>query len=309
MLTYALIALGVLLFLILTASFIAYRMTFYYPRKNQTTPHSFPKGKKYDNSKRIMIPMVDELLQIPFEEVYIKSHDGKMLFGRYYHVKDGAPLQIEVHGYKGNAYRDFCGGHKIGREMGHNCLLIDMRAHGKSGSHTITFGLLERYDCLRWIEWAVSRFGDIPIVLVGVSMGASTVLMLSDMDLPKNVKCIVADCPFSAPPAIIKKVAKKMGAPVKLVYPFVVLGGALFGHFNINKHSPIEAVKHSRLPILLLHGENDGYVPEYMSREIFDACTSEKARYTFPNAEHGLSFVADMERYRTITEEFINSHL
>ncbi len=61
---------------------------------------------------------------------------------------------------------------------GHNVLMIEERAHLESEGHTITFGIKERYDALDWIRYALQRFGeDTRIILVGISMGAATVLM------------------------------------------------------------------------------------------------------------------------------------
>ena len=141
----------------------------------------------------------------PFEEVSIVSHDGKKLMARYYHYADGGPLEIQCHGYKGNPIRDFCGNWRVAKADGRNVLLIHQRCHGKSEGNTITFGIRERKDVLDWIRWANGRFGEIPVMLSGVSMGAATVLMVSGMELPGNVKAVVADCPYDAPSNIIKR--------------------------------------------------------------------------------------------------------
>ena len=197
---------------------------------------------------------------------------------RYYHVRDGAPLQIQFHGYRGAALRDFCGGNKLARESGQNTLVVDQRAHGKSGGNTITFGIRERLDCLSWVKYANQRFSSgTPIFLSGVSMGATTVLMASELKLPANVMGIIADCPYSSPEVIIRKVCREdMHLPPALTMPLIRLGARLFGHFVLNESSAVQAVGNKNIPILLLHGEDDRFVPCDMSREIFDACTGEK---------------------------------
>lgn len=147
--------------------------------------------------------------ELTFESVFITSFDGVKLYARYYHVRDGAPLQIQFHGYRGSALLDFCGGNKLAREIGHNTLVVDQRAHGKSGGNTITFGINERYDCLSCINYAVERSGkETPIFLSGVSMDAATVLMASELNLPDNVIGIIADSPYSSPEEIIRKVCR-----------------------------------------------------------------------------------------------------
>ena len=64
----------------------------------------------------------------------------------------------------------------------------DQRAHGRSDSYTITMGAQERYDARAWAYWAsVRSSGKVPIFLMGVSMGAATVLLASGLELVGKV--------------------------------------------------------------------------------------------------------------------------
>ena len=293
--------------LILTAaaiSYYAYRKAFLSDRKRQEDWDGFIRraGEEGPQVRELM----EQLKEITAEDVFINSIDGLKLHGRYYHVKDGAPLDIQFHGYNGNAMRDFCGGNKISRESGHNSLLIDQRAHGMSRGKTISFGINERKDCLSWVRYAVERFGeDTEIVLSGVSMGAATVLMASDLGLPKNVKAIVADCGYSSPKAIINKVMRDSGLPDKLMYPFVWLGAMVFGKFNLTESSAVSAVSESDVPILIIHGGTDDFVPCYMAEEIYKACRSEKKLLIVPGAGHGMSYLVDKDLYEKTVKDFI----
>lgn len=293
--------------LILTAaaiSYYAYRKAFLSDRKRQEDWDGFIRraGEEGPQVRELM----EQLKEITAEDVFINSFDGLKLHGRYYHVKDGAPLDIQFHGYNGNAMRDFCGGNKISRESGHNSLLIDQRAHGMSQGKTISFGINERKDCLSWVRYAVERFGeDTEIVLSGVSMGAATVLMASDLGLPKNVKAIVADCGYSSPKAIINKVMRDSGLPDKLMYPFVWLGAMVFGKFNLTESSAVSAVSESDVPILIIHGGADDFVPCYMAEEIYKACRSEKKLLIVPGAGHGMSYLVDKDLYEKTVKDFI----
>ena len=185
-------SLGVLL-LALGIAYAAYRYAYFSPQKGRDDPYLTPQGGHYP-PESAMYKLIREMEQLPFEPVSIRSRDGLTLRGRYYHMADGAPLQIQMHGYRGHALRDFCGGHKLARERGMNTLVVDQRAHGKSDGHVISFGINERYDCLAWAEYAADRWPESDIVLAGISMGAATVLMASDLPLPDQVKGIIADC-------------------------------------------------------------------------------------------------------------------
>lgn len=301
---------GFLLIVLLIAGF-SYRTAFYSSAHRKEDPYALPQGEQYEIERQRMLSLIRQMDDIPYEPVTISAHDGTKLAARYYHVRDGAPLQIQFHGYRGTALRDFCGGNKLARESGQNTLVVDQRAHGRSGGTTITFGVQERMDCLCWAEYASQRFGsDTPIFLSGVSMGAATVLMASELELPCNVIGIIADCPYSSPEAIIRKVCHEdMHLPPALVMPFVRLGAGLFGHFDLKESSAIQAVANTNIPIMLLHGEDDRFVPCDMSREIFAACAGEKTRITFPGAGHGLSYIVDTETYTEAVSRFIDQCL
>ena len=133
------------------------------------------------------------------------------------------------------------------------------------------------------------------------------VMTVADKPLPDNVIGILADCGFTSPKAIIQKVIRQMGLPVTLAYPFVRLGGKLFGGFDIEACSAPEALKNATVPVLFFHGEADGYVPCDMSRENYEACTSRKRLVTVPDADHGLAYLYAPEEYRQAVREFFGT--
>lgn len=287
-------------------SYYVYRIAFYSPNKDR---EKIPEitGEKYEVHKTAIRDLFRNLQNRPCEFVTIQSRDGLTLSGRYYHVQDGAPLAIGFHGYRSCWLTDFCGGADIAFQMGHNVLLIDQRAHGKSQGHSITFGIKERQDLMCWLEYAQNRFGaDVKILLYGVSMGGATVLMASGLELPANVKGIVADCPYSSPLDIILEVGKQTGYPPKLIRPFVILGAKIFGGFDVRKTSAEEAVQHTKVPILIIHGAEDLFVPASMSEVVQKANPDMIRRFTFPGADHALSYMVDTPRYRKLVSNFIS---
>ena len=289
----------------LTGAFFAYLEAFFISPKEKRYPKELLEGEEYRDAEKKMCALIKEMKGICGERVSIRGYDGKKLSGTYYHVQDGAPVQIQIHGYKGTAIRDFCGGNKIAREAGHNTLVIEQRAHGESEGNTITFGIKERYDCVSWARYVRKRFGkETPIFLAGVSMGASTVLMASGLKLPDNVVGIIADCPYSSPEQIIRKVCGDRRLPHKIIFPFIWLGGKIFGRFDVKETDVLQAVRKKKVPILIIHGEEDRFVPCEMSKEIYAAAREPKRLELFPNAGHGLSYIIDTDRYEKIVHEF-----
>ena len=298
-------------FLLLIFMYILFRLIFYVPKRNPEAPVELilPSGKIYEPYWDIMRHWAEECRNTPHEVFHITSFDGLNLYGKYYECTPGAPIELMFHGYRGSAERDLSGGMYRCFQLGHNALIVDQRCAGRSDGNVITFGIFEHRDCLRWVDFMVSHFGpDVKIILTGISMGASTVLMAAGKPLPKNVVGVLADCGFSSPKEIIQKCAKDLHYPVKLIYPFIKLGAKIFGRFDLEEYSPMEAMKTCKVPVIFFHGEDDAFVPCYMSREMYEACTSPKKLVTIPGAGHGLVYLVDNQKYFESVVEFFTEN-
>ena len=160
---------------------------------------------------------------------------------------------------------------------------------------------------MSWLEYLSKRFGeDVKIILTGISMGASTVMMATKYQLPKTVVGVIADCGYTSPKEIIKTVIKQMKLPPNLAYPFVKLGAKIYGKFNLEESSPIEALKTCKVPVLFFHGDTDDYVPCEMSVKNYEACASRKKLVIIKGAGHGLAYVVDKEKYLKELKEFFD---
>ena len=297
--------------IVMLTSYICYRIVFYAKPAPVLGPDEYdiPPGRVYEPYRDAMIAWQKQVRQLPVEHYDITAFDGLNLHGKFYEFAPGAVIEIMFHGYRGSAERDLCGGIQRAFSLGRSVLLVDQRTAGKSGGRTITFGINEHRDCLAWVDFAVKHFGpEVKLILTGISMGAATVVIASGCELPENVVGILADCGYSSAKEIICKCSRDMKLPPKLMYPFIKLGARLFGHFDLDETSPIEAVKRCKKPIIFFHGETDGFVPCYMSKDVFDACSSPKRFVTVPDADHGLSFLVDQEGYLQNVAEFFTEN-
>lgn len=294
---------------VLGIAYVCFRMGFYAPRTEMPSDKmDLPEGEIYEPYWPAMERWHKETRDTPHEDVSIRSFDGLTLWGKYYELAPGAPVELMFHGYRGSAERDLCGGMQRAFALGHSALIVDQRCSGRSDGTVITFGIQEHKDCLSWVDFAVEYFGpDVQLILTGMSMGAATVLMAAGKALPENVVGILADCGYSSPKEIILDVIGQMKLPPKLVYPFVKLGARIYGGFDLEETSPIEAVKKCKLPVIFFHGEADDYVPCAMSRANYEACASQRKQLiTVPGAGHGLSYPADPEDYIRKARQFFH---
>ena len=302
--------LSVLLFLItiiLLIAYICFRLAFYVTadQKICLEEYPIPNGEIYEPWRGKMVNWIKQTRALPHREFSIKSFDGLTLYAKFYEYVPGATIELMMHGYRGNSERDLCGGVQRCFDLGHSAFVVDQRACGNSDGNVITFGIKEHQDCLRWVDLLIQTFGpDVKIILTGISMGASTVLMAAGQPLPKNVIGVLADCGYTSAKEIIKVVIRQMKLPPNLSYPFVKLGALIFGGFNPDKESAVSAIARCKIPVIFYHGEADDFVPCYMSKENYDACTSKKQLVTIPGAGHGLSYPVDPERYLSTLKSF-----
>lgn len=295
---------ALLLILVLTASFIVYRRSFHTPRRHQNdieylqSHHPFALTMKKET---------DELVKRKCEMVYTMSDDGLRLEGRYYKSeKKDAPTVILFHGYRGVSLIDMSGILPMFSSLSFNVLLISERGCMGSEGHTITFGIKETGDALRWVEWVQKRNGeDTPIYLMGVSMGAHTVLNSAEKLGSGNIRGIIADCPYTSSRAIVDKVLRCAGFPPCLLGWFVNLTTALWGGFLLRSRGACESVKESSIPVLLIHGTGDRLVPFSMSGEIKAAASSRVTLVSVKDAPHAESFIYDREKYEKAVRDFV----
>jgi len=252
---------------------------------------------------------IEYLDSLEYEEVRVTSYDGLKLYARYYPVENPKGSVVMMHGYR-SSRNDFCGGAGFYRSLGFNLLIPDQRSHGNSEGEHITFGIKERHDCVTWVNYLNSRHdAKADVFLAGISMGASTVLMATELDLPDNVRGVIADCGFTSPYDIIRRVAEKdMHAPAKIILPFTDFFARHTAGFSIREASAPEALAKSSLPVAFIHGKNDDFVPPEMSRQNYDACKGEKVIYFAEGAGHGTSFLAQRRDVEKVLADFVRAH-
>lgn len=255
------------------------------------------------------------------EHVEITSFDGLKLRALLIPAESANPdergvpaeqaegTMIVMHGYRSLAEVDFALEAEFLHNLGYRLLIPYQRSHGESEGTYITYGVKERFDCRDWARYAERRFGNGPLFLAGISMGCSTVLMAAGLQLPRNVRGIIADCGFTSPWEIMAHVARRdfKLPPFPLLYTTSLVCRIAAG-FGLREASTLDAMRHSRIPVLFLHGKEDDFVPVRMTLENYHACAADKADkelYLVEGAGHAQSFAADTAGCEQKIREFI----
>lgn len=245
------------------------------------------------------------------EDIFLPSYDGLRLHGQLLQQPSAKGTILLFHGYRSSWIIDFSIVLPYYYSLGYNLLAVDERAHGQSEGVYITFGVHERRDVVTWAQYAAMHFGpDHPLFLGGLSMGATTVLLASALELPLSVRGVIADCGFSSPDAIMKSVlhAHVKWLPAGPLLALMDVCTRAFAGFSIREASTLDAVSQTKLPILFLHGTADTFVPCSMSQVAYDACTSEKQLILVDGAKHGYSYLVDRPRVQAALADFLEKY-
>lgn len=265
-----------------------------------------PWGKYYP----VILDSHRFLMENRAQDVYITSHDGLRLHALWIPAENARGTVLMAHGYRSTMLVDCHLGFELFHRLGWNILVPEQRTHGQSQGRFITFGVKESRDMDGWIRYHNDWFGAVPMMLFGISMGASTMLYLADRELPINVKGIIADCGFTSPAAILTSVYKNViHLPAAPSIWAAGLFARLFAGFSLWERDTRKILPNSRLPVLLIHGKDDGFVPCQMTQQAFQYCAGDKALLLVEGAEHGLSFLTDGYSYTAAVIDFIKKYV
>jgi uncharacterized protein len=245
------------------------------------------------------------------QEHSIVASDGARLFGslvlprRY-----NGDVVILLHGVADNRFgaAGFAGDFL---PEGYIVLVPDARAHGESGGKYATYGVIEKDDIHRWIDWVEWAASPHCVYLLGESMGAAIAIQATAAD--SRVCATVAESPFetfrevayerigqmtNTGPWLGKTVARPM---VELAFLLARVRTGVW----LTDASPLRVIQQTHTPILLIHGAADTHIAPSNSQDLFKAARDHAELWIVPRAEHcGASSVQPEEFRRRVVGWF-----
>lgn len=245
------------------------------------------------------------------EDVWLTSDDSLKLHAFKVDAKKPSNKYVVLcHGYKGEASNMAIYG-KHFYENNYNILIPDARAHGQSEGKLIGMGWPERRDIIKWVNTIVSDDEEAQILLMGVSMGAATVMMTSgEEDLPSQVRAVVEDCGYTSVWDEFEHQLNEMfGLPP---FPVLNVSSAVVkmraGYF-LGEASAVKQVARSHTPTMFIHGDQDTFVPFAMLDQLYDAASNEKEKLVIPGAAHGEARMTDSKTYWDAVDRFAQKYI
>ncbi|MBR1810381.1 MAG: alpha/beta fold hydrolase [Clostridia bacterium] len=248
---------------------------------------------------------------LPLEKIALTAKDGATLRG---HLLEPAAANdrviIACHGMGSTGCGEFCFFAPDFYKKGYTILLPDHRGCGESDGDFMGFGTHESRDTFLWVQYAKKRYPDRHIFLLGVSMGAATVLMMSGRPGIRDVSGIIADCAYTnAWDEFSYQLKSSFHLPDFPALYLCDMYCQMICNYSFKQASPIDAVKKAKAPVLFIHGAEDALVPPYMQGLLYDACASEKYSLKIEGATHARSYYTNPELYTKAVEAFMTQTL
>lgn len=234
----------------------------------------------------------------------LQSHDGLWLNAKKYQGSS-EKIVLFVHGHSSN-WVGMSKYYHYFQERNWTLFSYDQRYHGKSPGNFCSGGLLERKDLLQLIQQVRTEYPKAQIGLLGESMGGA--IVLQELELNPAVDFCISLCPYSDLEVLFRYHLGRYRIRGFLQDLSIKLANGFFHKRTggeLSQVSPKSSLVHSKVPLLIIHGGNDDYVPTKMSREIYNARKDGTTLQIIPDATHAFSVAKNPELFWKSMEEFL----
>jgi len=173
---------------------------------------------------------------------------------------------------------------------GYSLVMMDSRAHGKSGGDMATYGWKERYDTVAITDALYTTEKVRHLYVHGVSMGAAIALQSAAVE--PRIAAVSAEDPFASLREVSYDYAgldvspflgKTLFRPASI---FAMRAVAKTGGFSPDEVSPEKAAAQRPFPVLLICGTNDHRIPCRHAEAIYGAAIGPKELWIVQGAGH-----------------------
>ncbi|WP_084286422.1 alpha/beta hydrolase [Halomonas halodenitrificans] len=172
---------------------------------------------------------------------------------------------------------------------GWNVLLFDARNHGDSDPDT--FSSMPRFaeDTEAALAWLSARPGmaDIPVALLGHSVGAAAVLLVASQR--NDIGAVVSLSAFAHPDGMMRRWLAEKGLPfLPLGWYVLRYVERVVGHcFDVI--APLNTLPQVHCPVLLVHGRDDHVIPPSDAERLYASRGETPTRLHLLPGDHDLS--------------------
>ncbi|MEM8910995.1 MAG: alpha/beta fold hydrolase [Planctomycetota bacterium] len=235
----------------------------------------------------------------------VASKSGSLISGWHVHPNASKGVVVLLHGIKGSRLSMLDRARMLHR-AGYASVMIDLQAHGESPGTAITVGHVEQHDVRAAVDYARSQYPDLPIGVIGVSLGGASALLASPLD----VDALVLESVYpTIRDAIRNRVSARLGifSPLPTFLLLVQLDYRL--GISPSELRPIDRIADMDCPVYVVSGRLDQYTTEKETRKLFSKARQPKTLWLVDGASHVDLMRHDPELYRQRILGFMDTHL
>ena len=262
----------IILFIMIFPRFIEKRLIFHPDRSNDST--------------------TPDVYGIEYDDVTFRTEDGLNLNGWFVPGKKSSSdadlhTLLWFHGNAGNINRRLDNIKMIYDRVPVNVFIIDYRQYGRSEGKISEEGTY--IDARAALAYLHSRkeINQEKIIFFGRSLGSAVAVELA---LKEKCRALILETPFTS--------IEEMG---KMLYPFLPVSLLLK-----TKYDSLSKIGDIKVPVLIMHGDNDKLVPFEHGRKLYEAANEPKEFYTIPGAGHNDTHIVGGKEYFDVIRKFVN---
>lgn len=206
-------------------------------------------------------------------EVTLDTSDGEKIVAWHVPPQGGQPLVVFFHG-NGDTLAGLARRFRELTAAGVGLVALSYRGYAGSTGQPTEAGL--HRDAIAAYDFAAARYPADRIVLWGFSLGTGVAVALA---AERPIAKLVLEAPYTSTADV-----------AALIYPFVPVYLLMKDQYRSDLR--IQAVK---APILIIHGDQDDYVPEFLGERLFALAPEPKRFVHIPQGRHD-----DLENYGVV---------
>ncbi|MCH2021656.1 MAG: lysophospholipase [Saprospiraceae bacterium] len=216
--------------------------------------------------------------------------------------KQAKGIFIIFHGYNSSKSSQLDRARVI-RKLGFHTFLVDMRGHGDSEGLETSIGYHEAEDVKAAYNY-IKFYYDLPIYLLGTSMGAVSVLKAMH-DHQLKVKKLIIECPFGSIRDAVNNRFENLKIPTLLLPQLLLFWGGLQNNMNCSEHNSAIYAESVSIPTLVLYGRKDPKVRLHEINSVYNALLGEKQLEIINRAGHDHLMEDDSETWEKVVYGFL----
>ena len=225
---------------------------------------------------------IEPALQARIHNVYFPATDGTRLNGWYIPASPGYPTAVFAHGNGGNM--GWCEGVlRVFSRTGYGILAFDYRGYGNSSGTPSEKGVYSDFEGASRYLTQTQHIPRAKQIAAGQSLGAAVAI---DAASRNRYMALVAMAPFSSMPNEVRYLREQGRLGALDTFHTVPVEKLM-----VSKFDSIHKISRVHSPVLLVHGDEDTYVPTMMSYQLYSKVTAPcKKRVIIQGADHRAVF-------------------